>query len=168
MSTDDVRLRSPRAEDAKQVWELINADATLEGNSAYCYLLLCSHFAENGLIADRGGEIVGFVMAYRPPSDPEAIFVWQVGVAPAGRGHGLGRRMLDKLIERPANRDTRYLTATVDPDNAPSNRLFAAFAREQGADLQTEAGYGPELFPSGHAPEPLLRIGPLPVRDDTH
>ncbi|MGH8272719.1 MAG: diaminobutyrate acetyltransferase [Gammaproteobacteria bacterium] len=161
-------MRTPRAEDARRVWELINADTTLEGNSAYCYLLLCTHFAESGLIAESDNEIAGFVMAYRPPSDPEAIFVWQVGVAPAGRGHGLGRRMLDKLIGQPANRDTRYLTATVDPDNAPSNRLFAAFAREQGVALQTEEGYGPELFPPGHPPEPLLRIGPLPVRENTH
>jgi L-2,4-diaminobutyric acid acetyltransferase len=76
--------------------------------------------------------------------------------------------MLNHLIEQPGNRGVRWLTATVDPDNAPSNKLFAAFAREQGAELNTEQGYGPELFPPGHAPEPLLRIGPLPVRDNSH
>jgi L-2,4-diaminobutyric acid acetyltransferase len=157
-----VRLRAPKVEDARAVWELVRADDTLELNTAYCYLLLCSHFAENGLIAERAGEVAGFVMAYRPPSDPRAIFVWQVGVAPAGRGQGLATKMLDRLIKQPGNRDVRYLTATVDPDNAPSNKLFAAFAREQGAELEVEAGYEAELFPPGHAPEPLLRIGPLP------
>lgn len=169
MSTDNViQLRTPTAHDGRTVWELVRSGGTLEANTAYCYLLLCSHFAENSIIAERGGEIVGFVMAYRPPSDHDAVFVWQVGVAPAGRGEGLATRMLNHLIEQPGNRDVRYLTATVEPDNAPSNKLFAAFARRQGAELKQEAGYGPELFPPGHAPEPLLRIGPLPRRDATH
>src|SRR5690625_4140712 len=152
-----IHLRTPPARDGRLVWELVRAGGTLEANTAYCYLLLCSHFAENSLIAERDGEIVGFVMAYRPPSDPDAVFVWQVGVAPAGRGEGLATKMLNQLIEQPGNRGARFLTATVDPDNAPSNNLFAAFARKQGAALEHEAGYGPELFPPGHAPEPLVR-----------
>ncbi|MDN5865321.1 MAG: diaminobutyrate acetyltransferase [Gammaproteobacteria bacterium] len=159
-----IHLRSPEARDGKTVWELVRAGGTLEANTPYCYLLLCSHFAENCIVAEKRGEIVGFIMAYRPPSDPEAVFVWQVGVAPAGRGQGLATKMLDRLIAQPGNFDARFLIATVDPDNAPSNKLFAAFARGQGATLETETGYGPELFPPGHAPEPLLRIGPLPTR----
>ncbi len=168
IDSDPVEIRKPKAEDAKHVWELVHADATLEDNSAYCYLLLCTHFAANGIIAESAGNIAGFVMAYRPPSDPEAIFVWQVGVAPAGRGRGLATRMLNRLVDQPDNRDASYLTATVAPENESSNRLFAAFAREQNARLETTAGYGTELFPPGHAPEPLLRIGPLPARSATH
>lgn len=165
---DSIQFRSPRVEDGRVVFELVRDGGTLEANTAYCYLLLCSHFAENGVIAEHEGEILGFVMAYRPPSDPDAVFVWQVGVAPTGRGEGLATRMLNHLIEQPGNRDARWLTATVDPDNTPSNKLFAAFARQQSAELNTERGFGPELFPPGHAPEPLLRIGPLSVRDHTH
>ena len=160
-----IDIREPRAEDARHIHALVCADATLEANSAYCYLLLCTHFAQNGIVAEQAGEIVGFVCAYRPPSDPEAVFVWQVGVAPAGRGQGLGKRLLHALVRRPANRDARWLTATVDEDNAPSNKLFAAFAREHHAKLETGTGFPSELFPPGHAAEPLLRIGPLAARD---
>ena len=52
----------------------------------------------------------------------------------------------------------------MDAANEPSNRLFAAFARAQGAALETETGFTSDLFPPGHAAEPLLRIGPLPER----
>lgn len=160
-----MELRAPRAEDGRRIHALVEGDATLEANSAYCYLLLCTHFAPNGIVAEGDGELTGFVAAYRPPSDPDAVFVWQVGVAPAGRGQGLGKRLLNALIERPANRDARFLTATVDATNEPSNRLFAAFARGQGSTLKTETGFTSDLFPPGHAPEPLLRIGPLPERN---
>jgi len=160
-----MELRAPRAEDGRRIHALVESDDTLESNSAYCYVLLCTHFAQHGIVAEQNGELAGFVAAYRPPSDPEAVFVWQVGVAPAGRGQGLGKRLLNALIEQPANRDARYLTATVDAANEPSNRLFAAFARTQSATLETGTGFTSDLFPPGHAAEPLLRIGPLPDRD---
>ncbi|HYW76567.1 MAG TPA: diaminobutyrate acetyltransferase [Gammaproteobacteria bacterium] len=160
-----MELRAPRAEDGRRIHALVESDDTLESNSAYCYVLLCTHFAQHGIVAEQNGELAGFVAAYRPPSDPEAVFVWQVGVAPAGRGQGLGKRLLNALIEQPANRDARYLTATVDAANEPSNRLFAAFARAQSATLETGTGFTSDLFPPGHAAEPLLRIGPLPDRD---
>ena len=159
-----MEFRAPRAEDGRRIHALVESDATLESNSAYCYVLLCTHFAQHGIVAEKDGELAGFVAAYRPPSDPEAVFVWQVGVAPAGRGQGLGKRLLNALVEQPANRDARFLTATVDAANEPSNRLFAAFARDQGATLETETGFTSDLFPPGHAAEPLLRIGPLRCR----
>ncbi|MGH8226036.1 MAG: diaminobutyrate acetyltransferase [Gammaproteobacteria bacterium] len=164
MSTD-IHFRAPRASDGLRIWESVRDDGVLEENSAYCYVLLCSHFAAHGIIAERDGELAGFVTAYRPPSDAEAVFVWQVGVAPAGRGQGLGKTLLKRLIRQPANRDAAYLTATVAPDNEASNRLFAGFARDEDANIETREGYAATLFPAGHEPEPLLRIGPLPARD---
>ncbi len=161
----DIRFRAPRASDGLRIWESVRDDGVLEENSAYCYVLLCSHFAAHGIIAERDSELAGFVTAYRPPSDPEAVFVWQVGVAPAGRGQGLGKTMLKRLIRRPANRNANYLSATVAPDNEASNRLFAGFARDENARMERRKGYEPALFPAGHEPEPLLRIGPLPARD---
>ncbi|HEX5314880.1 MAG TPA: diaminobutyrate acetyltransferase [Gammaproteobacteria bacterium] len=163
-AVDDLRVRAPLAVDGKRIWSLVRSEGVLEDNSAYGYLLLCTHFAAHGLVAERSGELAGFVTAYRPPDDPEALFVWQIGVAANARGCGLGRTMLVDLIRRPANRDARYLSATVAPGNGPSNRLFAAFARVENVRLETREGYAAELFPSAHEPEPMLRIGPLAAR----
>lgn len=160
----DTEFRSPAAGDAGRIWRLVRDGRVLEENSAYCYLLLCTHFAPHGVVAERRGRLAGFVSAYRPPTDPAAVFVWQIGVAAAGRSRGLGTELLRRLIRRPANRDARYVTATVDPANEPSNRLFSGFARSVDAPIRCEPGYAAELFPTTHAHEPLIRIGPLGAR----
>ncbi|WP_165977683.1 hypothetical protein [Nonomuraea diastatica] len=53
------------------------------------------------------------------------------------------------------------MEATVTPDNLASDRLFTAFARDQGADLERRPLLGEELFPLEHQAEVLYRIGPL-------
>jgi L-2,4-diaminobutyric acid acetyltransferase len=134
----------------------------LDLNSVYAYLLLCEHFAQTCVLAERDGAIVGFVSAYTPPQRSEVIFVWQVAVAAQARGSGLATAMLRELLRRDALRGCRYLETTVSPANAPSRRLFQALARELGAPLAermlfSETDFGGE----NHESEVLMRIGPF-------
>src|SRR3546814_20772399 len=62
----------------------------LDTNSLYCNLLQCTHFAETCVLAERDGEISGWISGYRLVHDPEAMFVWQVAVHERARGRGLG------------------------------------------------------------------------------
>lgn len=165
IDTATIRFRGPTESDAGRIWQLVRDSGALEENSPYCYLLLCTHFSGHSVIAERDGKLAGFVTAYRPPSEPDALFVWQIGVAPAGRGHGLGTELLGRLVERPENCDARYLIATVAPANEPSRRLFAGFARDSHAPCKRERGYPADLFPTAHPCEPLIRIGPLVPRE---
>lgn len=160
--TNIVELRPPRPDEGGRVWQLVGDCGVLERNTAYAYLLLCSHFAETCVVAERSGELIGVVCGYRPPTDPDAIFVWQVGVHPVARGLGIGVRMLDSLAERLIPRGVTSLTATVTPSNEPSRALFEGFARRRGLTCQPEAGFPESAFPGeGHEAEEGLRIGPL-------
>jgi L-2,4-diaminobutyric acid acetyltransferase len=146
------------------VWRLARDSASLDLNSPYCYLLLCSHFADTSLVAEERGEIVGFVAAYRPPIRPDSIFVWQIAVAASHRGAGLASRLLAALVAQPAVRDVRQLEATVTPSNDASRRLFLGFARRFGVPCREESGFPAQLFPlaeTAHEAEILLCIGPL-------
>lgn len=154
-------LRPPRADDARVIWQVLPEIGNLERNSAYAYLLLCTHFADTGIVAEHEGALAGFVLGYRPPVQPSSMFVWQVGVAPHARGHGLGGRMLDEVLARPGCRDVKFLTATVSPDNAPSLALFRGFARRRGLRCEEAACFPAALFPDAHADENLMKIGPL-------
>ena len=144
------------------MYRLVQAAGTLEANSSYTYLVFARHFRSACIMAWHGDEPVGFVMGYRIPEQPDSLFVWQVGVSKLAQGQGLGLRLLQALVEQPANSDVRYLCASVTPDNIPSRKLFSAFAREAGAEVEIDESFMPaEHYPDGHQPEGLFRIGPL-------
>lgn len=154
-------MRRPRTADGASIWTLIDEMGGLELNSAYCYLLMCRDFAEASVIAEQDGEVAGFVVGYRPPKRPEAVFVWQIGVAPWARRQQLGLRMLDSLFRRPELSDARYLEATVTPGNEASRKLFRRFATRHDAECEVEPCMEASDFPVDHEAEELFRIGPL-------
>lgn len=157
-------LRMPNREDGADVWKLVGETGDLEQNSTYAYLLLCTHFHETCVVVEQEGELIGCALAYIPPTAPDCVFVWQVGVTPAARGQGLAGEMLDAVLKLPACREVRYLTASVAADNRASRALFAGFARRHGVQLIEEEFLTADCFPEPHAAEPLLKIGPLTSR----
>lgn len=156
-------LRRPTAEDGPAVTALIAASEPLDPNSAYCNLLQCSDFADTCVLAERGGEVVGWISAYRPPAHPERIFVWQVAVAAGARGEGLGGRMLDELVSLPAVQGATTLTTTITEANPASWALFGAFARRHGASLSKSERFTRDAhFAGAHDTEWQASIAPLP------
>lgn len=164
-SDDGITLRRPRAEDGAAIWRLVADCAPLDRNSLYCNLLQCTHFAGTCLVAERDGAPVGWVSGYRLPEDPATLFVWQVAVAPALAGRGLGARLLDALLARPACRGVERLATTITAGNAASWGLFSAFARRQGGTLARRPHFLRDTHLAGrHDSEHLVTIR-LPGRD---
>jgi diaminobutyrate acetyltransferase len=95
------RLRKPVAADGVAIWELVKACEPLDENSLYCNLIQAEHFRDTCVLAEIGGDVVGWVSGYMIPGRGE-LFVWQVAVSPKARGIGLGRAMLLDLIKRDA------------------------------------------------------------------
>lgn len=157
-----MRITVPSAEDAAAVYQLVRSCPPLEPNTCYAYLLLCSHFADTGVVAKDEQGVAGFIAAYRPPTHPDAVFVWQIGVSDRARGQGLGLRMLNHLFARLQTAGVRYLESTVTPSNTASRKLFGAFARTHNVSCDVTEGYPATLFGAGeHEAEELFRIGPI-------
>lgn len=161
-------IRKARGEDGAAMFELVNATGSLDANSPYAYLMMGEWFSDTSVVAERDGEIVGFIMGFSPPRQPDTVFVWQVGVAPSEKGQGLGKRMIDALVdlESPAGGPYRFLEATVTPSNTASEMLFRGTAKRLKASIRISELFPGDWFPSdegdgSHEPERLFRIGPI-------
>lgn len=161
-----LQFRPAQAKDGATLWKIVRDAGTLELNSAYFYLVFASDFGDTCLIAERDGQAVGCIIGYRPPRDPEAAFVWQIGVSPEMRGQGLGKTMLRHWLSLPAVREARWLTATISDDNEASRRLFASIARDLGVACEVSPYFTEDLFPQPHPAEPMYRVGPLTARKE--
>ncbi|WP_240941676.1 diaminobutyrate acetyltransferase [Paenibacillus sp. HB172176] len=158
-----LHYRKPSARDGGSVWELIRDAKTLDLNSSYSYLMLCDMFQDTCCLAETGEELAGFVSAFRKPSDPNTLFVWQIGVSSAQRGKGIGKGLIKALLSRPENADISFMEATIGPDNIASRQLFMSLSNELGGSCNMSEHFDSTMFPGEkkHDDELLFRIGPL-------
>jgi L-2,4-diaminobutyric acid acetyltransferase len=159
-------IRMPELRDGTKVWALIEASGALDGNSLYCNLLQCSHFAATCALAEKDGEILGWMSGYTLPERPDTLFVWQVCVAEAARGQGLGRKLIAAVLERPGCADVRHVECTITKANAPSWALFRKVAQGLDADLTSQPQFLREAHLNGqHDSEIRVTIGPFDRHD---
>ncbi|PRY00551.1 diaminobutyrate acetyltransferase [Allonocardiopsis opalescens] len=162
---DGLRLDEPRVEDGPELWRVARDTPELDLNSPYSYVLWCRDFADTSVVVRDQDNICAFLTGYVRPESPGTFFVWQVAVHRDYRGRRLGRRMLDHYGRRMVRRGCTHLEATVTPGNTASLNLFRSYARDHAADLDRSTLFDADLFPGGHEPEELLRIGPLTAPD---
>ncbi len=152
----------PSELDGKAVADLVRAVGSLEPNTTYAYLLLCSHFSDTCVVARHEGTIVGALLGYRMPAQPHVLFIWQIGTAQEMRGKGLGRAMLTALRERARSKGITHFAQTIAPSNEASWGLFRSWARRSGLTLTEGEGFSRDVFGGeDHEPEALVTIGPL-------
>lgn len=132
------RFRHPLKSDGQAVSRLIASCPPLDRNSLYCTLLQCTHFSRTCVLAERGGDAIGWVSGYLLPDDPHTLFIWQVAVSPAARGEGLGTSLIDALILASRRAGLRRLQTTITEPNKPSWALFRSIARERDAAFADE------------------------------
>ncbi len=157
-----VHYRAPEIADAAAIHALIDECKPLDQNSVYCYMLLASHFAQTCIVAECEGRLVGFLSSYLKPADESTLFVWQVAVSPSARSLGVGRGLLEAVLDRPATANARCLETTITPSNAPSWALFRSFARRHCAQCEDQPFFAEKDFGAEeHEAERLLRISPL-------
>jgi L-2,4-diaminobutyric acid acetyltransferase len=162
--TGRYRFRTPTDADGMAVAALIAACPPLDGNSLYCNLLQCSHFADTCVLAEEGGRLKGWVSGFRSPREPDAIFVWQIAVHESARGCGLGLLLLEALFELPATAGATRLAATVSPSNRASRALFTRFARAHGLKMDVRPYFDRHRhFGGHHESEDLISIAPIPA-----
>lgn len=159
---DVIQFSEPNEEDGAAMWEMVHDIGALDENSSYSYIMLGKFFSETCVVAKSGEDVVGFVTAFCPPTEPDVVFVWQVAVDKSQRGKGFGKTLLKELLKRVGCEDVKYLEATISPSNKPSQALFCGMAGDLNTNCEISEFFSEELFPGeGHEAEMKYRIGPF-------
>lgn len=107
------------------------------------------------VVAEVAGELVGYAGVYLLPPDAD---VQTIAVGTKGQGCGIGRRLLDELIERAKDAGCVQLVLEVRSDNAPALGLYRRAGFEA---ISTRPNY---YAPGVHAL--VMRLRPLVGTDD--
>ena len=90
------------------------------------------HFGDTSLVAERDGELVGFLVGFVSSARSGEAYIHLVGVAPSARGSGVGRELYERFFAMASDRGCD----TVRAITAPSNRGSIAFHRSMGFELE--------------------------------
>jgi len=96
------------------------------------------HFRETSFVAERDGELVGFLVGFLSQTLPEEAYVHFVGVSPAERGTGLGRELYERVFAAARAHGRTRLSCVTSPLNGGSLAFHAALGFEPSAP---QAGY---------------------------
>jgi len=153
-----LNIRPPSLNDGAAIARLVNQSKTLDVNSTYLYFLLADHFADTCAVAEFGDEVVGFVTAYRLPSQPNVLFVWQIAISATMQGKGLASALLESFEQRDWFAKIKAVQCTISPSNKASNALFAKWARHLGAQVHIKPYLTSQHLGLGHEAEPLVEL----------
>ena len=113
--------------------------------------LFLEHFAGTSLVAEtHDGDLAGFLVGFVSQDYPAEAYVHMIGVDPARRGDGLGRRLHDAFADLVRERGVRRIRCVTSTVNEASVAFHTAIGFVvTGTDVPVEAR-GLEADASGH------------------
>ena len=97
------------------------------------------------LVADDDGRVVGYAKIHHPTSLPASDHVWEVtglAVDPAHEGRGVGRALMEALMEDARERGGERMTLRVFKPNERAQRLYERLGFEVEGVLRGEFRVG--------------------------
>jgi len=165
LSKIDILIRSPKKEDGKKIYKLVEESKVLDLNSEYLYLLQTTHFENTCSVAIHNDEVIGFVSGYILPQRDDTLFIWQVAVDGRFRGNDLAKKLLMNIIKRKENLNLQYINTTVSPSNSSSIRVFEKLTKELKTKIVNKSFFEKEDFTDAHEEEVLYEIGPFKLKE---
>ncbi len=126
------------------------ASATLHFRGAQS----AAHFASLphsiALVATQGAAITGFCWGYRldRPDDSTMVYLHELHVDESYRRHGIGRELIEVLIDLAANEGVSKIFLITSADNRPARALYESLGA-QIADQGATVNYWWNLDKSG-------------------
>jgi GNAT superfamily N-acetyltransferase len=88
--------------------------------AALLHRLFFEHFRPTSFVIEEDAEIVGFLIGFRSQTVPTQAYIHFVGVHPAKRGQGVGRRLYEHFFAVARQLGCREVRAITSPVNKGS------------------------------------------------
>ncbi len=154
---DEIILRHPELSDGPAIFDLVKTIPEIDTNSQKYYYLMCNDFGKSSLIAERGGELLGFVIGYITPEDEKCLLISQIVVAENARNKGMAGALLANLAQDWSGIITSIKTM-ITPSNKNAQALFNGFAEKMGHTVATSDFLKAKQFADKHEDEVLYTI----------
>jgi N-acetylglutamate synthase-like GNAT family acetyltransferase len=82
--------------------------------------LFFEHFQPTSFVIEQDAEMVGFLVGFRSQTTPTLAYIHFVGVHPASRGQGMGRRLYEHFFEVVRQLGCTEVRAITSPVNTGS------------------------------------------------
>jgi ribosomal protein S18 acetylase RimI-like enzyme len=150
---DGVEVRRLGASDAAELARVLapivaanaETDVTEASHAAHLRRLLDEPTCYVFVAVDRDTP-VGYVSAYRFPRLDHAsdqVYVFDIEVAPGMRRRGVGRQLMNALLEACRRDGVTWAWAGTARENIAAQRLFASIGGERGGDTYVEYEFTP-------------------------
>lgn len=140
-------LRPPLPEDGAAVSSLARtADQEAIGD-LLGELAVFDDYKEFSVIAELDGDLVGAILAYLLPYDPETLFIWQVSVSESEADKGLASLMLGQVMRREACIEVTRVQTVITSNDERTWALFRRFARWQRSRMDIQPFFTQALTP---------------------
>ncbi|MEA2544863.1 MAG: hypothetical protein QOI09_136 [Chloroflexota bacterium] len=116
-----VRFRRPTESDHAPIVRLVDEWWGGRRVSGLLQRVWFQHFTGTSWIAeDEDGHLLGFLVGFISPDDPEVGYVKMIGTNPNRRRHGLGAELYRRFFDDVAGRGVRRVKAITWPGNRAS------------------------------------------------
>ena len=104
--------------------------------TAMLHELFFEHCSDTCFVAERGKELVGFLVGFLSQAHPEEAYIHFVGVHPEFRKGGVGTQLYERLFEVCRRNNRKIIKGCTSPVNTGSIAYHAriGFEIEQGAE----------------------------------
>jgi ribosomal-protein-alanine N-acetyltransferase len=158
-------LRRASADDLRRLWLLDRI--CFEPGIAYSQRELRHFFDLPGaecVVAEKADEIAGFALGY--PDPPRRARVVTLDVAPSFRRRGLGRRLLESLLERLAAAGAVRAVLEVDVRNSGAIAFYRELGFRETGRIAGYYGPGRDAFEMSRERSPRSKVRrPTPVQN---
>ena len=128
-------LRQARLEDHPRIIAVVDDWWGGRRMSALLPSLFLEHFSGTSLVAEDGGELVGFLVGFDSPDHPGEAYVHFIGVDPSQRGSGLGRTLHDAFADAARERGITRVRCVTSTQNTASVAFHTSIGFEiEGVD----------------------------------